>query len=91
MSDANRVVMTPEDTPMDDEDVQKTGQTVQERETWFEVAQDKEGKWHWVLWSANGRQMARNAMQYNRQSDVTIAIKAFVKSIAKAKLIIKVH
>lgn len=82
---------TTNDTESVAEDVQKTVQTVQEREPWFELAADAEGKWHWCLWSGNGRQMARNAMKYNRQNDAMMAVLAFVKKVQGAKIICKAH
>ena len=35
----------------------------------FELAQDKEGKWRWGLWTSNGVLMAMSAHGYSRRND----------------------
>lgn len=70
------------------EQVTETVQTVQnhtddglmKRKPWFEIVADQ-GKWHWCLWSGNGRQMAINCTPYRNVSECKNAIEAFVASL----------
>lgn len=64
----------------------KTGQTVQERTAYFEIGKDQEG-WHWVLWSGNGRVLARNPQPYERRKDVLQAVKNLAKLVPSVKYI----
>jgi uncharacterized protein YegP (UPF0339 family) len=75
-------------------DTPQTVQTVQrgrDNEPFFEVAEDSAGKWHWLLWSGNGREMARNAVPYEKKKDVIQAIKSLQSVVAKARYIVKSH
>lgn len=56
---------------------------------YFEVATDEDGTFHWCLWSANGRMMARNAASYERQKDVVQAIRNLQRLIPSVQLIVK--
>lgn len=82
----------------------ETGQTVQpetetetgnnkviSRESYFEVAEDEDHKWHWVLWSSNGRPMALNAIAYERRNDATNAISAFKMAVTPNTKIVVAH
>lgn len=62
----------PETTP----ETGQTGQEVKGREPLFEIAQDIEGKWHWVLFAGNGRPIATSAVAYDRRNDCLGSIKA---------------
>lgn len=68
----------------------ETVQTVQDqkpRDPWFEVSQDDGGKWHWCLWSGNGRQMAHSAVPYDRRKNAIEAIRLMVAACEVAKVI----
>jgi len=47
------------------------------------------GAWHWVLWSANGRKMARNVIRYVKRKDCIIAIRAMAEAAATANQIVE--
>jgi uncharacterized protein YegP (UPF0339 family) len=68
----------------------ETVQTVQ-RPPYFEVAQGQDGKWHWMLWSGNGRQLAMNVFSYERQNDCTSAIKTINEAMKKGLKIVIAH
>lgn len=70
-------------------DTPQTGQTGQKVPPWVEVAQDEEGKWHWCLWSSNGRQLATNIVPYERQKDAVQAYKNAAEAFAEAKVVAK--
>jgi uncharacterized protein YegP (UPF0339 family) len=53
-----------------------------------EVAQDADG-FHWVLWSGNGRMIARNAITYDTLKHCKQAIRALPGIWGKVKLIVK--
>lgn len=57
----------------------------------FEIAMDEEGHWHWMLWSANGRMMAKNAVAFDRKKDVIPSIRSMQKVIPTVKLIVQSH
>lgn len=85
------------ETPNDTE-VVKTVQTVQNdegdpinRQPYYEVAQDENEKWHWVLWASNGRALATNAVAYNRRNDLTEALNAVRANATEAKKVVTVH
>lgn len=68
----------------------ETVQTVQRqgpRHPWFEIAKDEEGKWHWCLWSGNGRQMAHSAIPYDTRKNAIEAIRLMVAAGEVAKVI----
>lgn len=69
----------------------QTGQPVRQKGVFFEIAMDGNGKWHWQLWSANGRPMANNSIEYDRKKDVVAAVKTLQKAIPTAKYILKGH
>jgi len=76
---------------------EKTGQTGQAqpqpyKEPYFELSQDKKTEaWNWILWAANGRPMATNAVPYDRRNDATEAIETLRGNIAKATKVVIVH
>jgi len=51
---------------------------------WVEVARDNNGRWHWVLWSKNGRQMCRSVIDYQDREDVKRAVQATLTAIIDA-------
>lgn len=51
------------------------------KKPYFEVAKDAKGTWHWCLWSANGRMLATNAVQYERRNDCTKAIQSMLDAL----------
>jgi uncharacterized protein YegP (UPF0339 family) len=57
-------------------------------EPFFEVAEDA-GQWHWVLWSANGQMIARNAASYGSLKDAQQSIRAVAGAVVKAKQIVR--
>lgn len=59
------------------------------RKVVFEIAQDENMKWHWQLWSANGRAMGTNAVPYDRRKDVLAAIKNIIGAMADAKYVVE--
>lgn len=61
------------------------------RNVWFEISQDTDGTWHWVLWSGNGRMLARNALPMETQRVCEKSVKNMVKACGVAKYIVKVH
>lgn len=75
------------------DELPQTGQTGQEPHTtpFFEIAEDSHGKWHWVLWSGNGRQMAVNAIAYDRRADCISAIRAAADAMPRANVITRSH
>lgn len=79
---------------MSENNTPQTGQTVQngkEHTPFIELACDSQGKWHWVLWSANGRQVARNAVEYDRKKDAIQALKAIKEVVPKVKIVVQCH
>lgn len=79
-------------TPQTGQTVQEEpepAETKQERNPFWEVANDEKGEWSWVLWSANGREMARSSITYPRRKDAVGAIKAIAAMIPKAKLVLE--
>lgn len=66
----------------------QTGQPTVKNTAFFEVAVDEEGKWHWVLWSGNGRMVARNPAEYERRKDVVQAIRNLVKLVPSVKYVV---
>lgn len=71
----------------------QTGQTAPPRQNvvWYEVAQDKDGLWQWVLWTPNGRRLARSGVAYERRKDAVTAAKSLAENAAKARFIGQVH
>jgi uncharacterized protein YegP (UPF0339 family) len=57
------------------------------QEAFVEVTQESDG-WHWMLWSGNGRQMARSAVGYPDKKHCVQAIQAVPDVFAKAKVIV---
>lgn len=55
----------------------------------FEITEDGEGKWHWCLWSGNGRAMARNPGEYERRKDVIQAVRNLRKLVPTVKLVVQ--
>ena len=53
----------------------QTGQNAA-RTAWIEIAMDPQGKWHWLLWSGNGRPVARNPVEYEKRKDAIQAAKS---------------
>jgi uncharacterized protein YegP (UPF0339 family) len=51
----------------------------------FEIAKDKNGQWHWVLWSKNGRPIATNITAAKQRHDVTRTIKNMIDDLTEAK------
>lgn len=80
---------------MSEDVVQETGQTGQKakeagaKQARFEVAQDKEGGWHWMLWSGNGLQVARSARSYERKKDCIQAVKLLKKLVPSVKYVVQ--
>jgi len=79
-------------------DTSETVQTVQEagrevkgpsrRSYYFEVAEDENEKWHWALWSPNGRLMAVSAIPFDRRHDCTTSIEHFKDSVQAARIVV---
>jgi uncharacterized protein YegP (UPF0339 family) len=65
----------------------ETGQTVQTRTPWYEVAKDDSGNWHWMLWSGNGRMMATNMIGYPTRKACLQAIRALRDVAQQANVI----
>lgn len=57
-------------------------------ESWFEIAEDQQGRWHWCLWTTNGRPMARSGVAYERRKDVIAAVKLLRQHVAAARRVI---
>jgi uncharacterized protein YegP (UPF0339 family) len=51
---------------------------------------DQNERWHWCLWTANGRPAARSGMAYERKKDCTAAVRALKGLLADARFIIQV-
>lgn len=51
------------------EKVSTSSKQRKEREPFVELAQDAECKWHWCLWTANGKSVAMNVDGFERQND----------------------
>lgn len=64
---------------------------LQKRTAYFEVAMDKQGQWHWCLWTANGRAMALNADGYNERNDCTRAIETLQEIMKQPLQIVVAH
>lgn len=62
--------------------------TTTSNEPYYELAQDSAG-WHWLLWSGNGRPLARNAAPYVREKDAIQAINAMPGNVKAAKAIVR--
>lgn len=70
---------------IDQEDIDETGQTGQEcnkegRE-FIELATQND-KWHWVLWSKNGRPIAMSARGYGKRNDAARAVELVRQAFA---------
>ena len=50
-------------------------------EHWFEIAMDFKKKWHWCLWSANGRPVAYSATPFARPYEARTAIANILASL----------
>jgi uncharacterized protein YegP (UPF0339 family) len=76
---------------MSKELITETGQTGQKttKTPYMEVAKDALGKWHWVLWSGSGRQLATNAAPYKTRHDAIKAIKITVATFAAVNSIVQ--
>ena len=59
------------------------------RTAYFEVAQDEEGRWHWCLWSGNGRIMARDPEGYAQKKHSVEAIKTLVKIMPSVTMVVE--
>lgn len=57
-------------------------------EPFVEIARDAEG-WHWMLWSGNGRPIARNALAYGTQKHALQAIKLLPGIWSQVKVVVK--
>jgi len=87
---------TTNETPESDDT--ETVQTVQplskyraDGEPFLEVGIDSEGKWHWVLWSGNGRQVATNVSEYDRKKDAVNGARAVIALLKNVKMIAQSH
>lgn len=54
----------------------------------FELREDSEGKWNWVLWAANHRAIATNPRSYSRRNDAERAIRRMKDEAADAKIVV---
>lgn len=61
------------------------------RHVWVEIVEDESGKWHWMMWSGNGRPIATNPLPYDTQKLCVQAIRAVCGAAGQAKHIVKVH
>lgn len=77
---------------MSDSTSPPTGQTVlsQSRDPWYEIAEDGNGRYHWALWTPNGRVVARSGVAYERKKDAVAAARALAAQAAKATQIVQV-
>ena len=48
----------------------------------IELAPDKEGNWHWLLWAKNGRPIATNPVRFTRSNDALDTVKAVIEQMA---------
>lgn len=78
---------------MNEPQLPPTVQTVQKPKSdpWFEIAQDAEGRWHWCLWSPNGRPLAISATLYERDKDCVTAAKSLAKHVVAAKEVFRAN
>lgn len=81
---------SPTPTPETPETPAPTTTSKTRNEPYFEVAQDSEG-WHWVLWSGNGRMVARNALPYDTRKHAVQGAKAAQTGFPKAKFAVVSH
>jgi uncharacterized protein YegP (UPF0339 family) len=68
----------------------QTGQAKEWRDPWYEIAEDADGRFHWALWTVNGRVVARSGIAYERKKDAVAAAKLLASQAAKAARIIQV-
>lgn len=75
--------LTPSEQPQTVQTVQNEPEKRGGMVAFFEVAKDSAGRWHWVLWSTNGRPLATSAIVngYDQQSTCTTAIEAVKAAI----------
>ena len=80
-----------EDTNLDEGTVTppETVQTVEApsgAQPFVEMAQGADGKWHWALWSSQGRIIAINGNDagFRDQHDAHVAIKSVMEAFAKS-------
>ncbi len=59
------------------------GDPIAPRTPYIEVAKDEKGRWHWCLWSANGRMLATNPNPYERRAECTGAVETMMKCFEK--------
>lgn len=72
---------TPEPTPQNVQNVQN-----EKGKPYIQIAQDEAGKWHWVLWSGNGRGMATNTRPYGSQADCNKAVHILFEMLRSGKV-----
>lgn len=77
------------------DDQQQTVQTVQpdnvlqKSESFFVISLNKDDRWEWVLWSANGRALAESSNDYARRNDAQSAIEIIREVAPVAEILIK--
>jgi uncharacterized protein YegP (UPF0339 family) len=64
--------------------------TTRRNEPYVEIAQDEDGKWHWQLWSGNGRAIARNSLPYESKKHVLQALATIAPAINAANAVVQV-
>lgn len=63
----------------------------QGRNVWVEVAKGEDGMWHWLMWSGNGRQIARNAVPFESVKIAVQSVKKMLGAAAAVKYVVQVH
>lgn len=66
----------------------QTGQKANRQTPYFEIAEDDDHSWHWMLWAANGRMMATNAIPYRLEKECLQAIRAVNRALQSGDLVI---
>lgn len=74
------------DTP--EEEVIGPRVEIRRKAEFFELQEDANGDWHWVLWAKNGRPLATNLDGYSRQIDAISAIKTIIAQDERTQILI---
>lgn len=61
------------------------------RPPYFELAQDAEGQWHWLLWAGNGRQMAVSITPFADKRHAVASIQYLRRNLINAKKVFLIH
>lgn len=56
---------------------------------YFVMRPDVDGKWHWMLFSKNGRPLAMNVADYNQQNDCLAAIHKMIELADATQVYVK--